>query len=131
MTENRKLLMRQALFYGAVGGIGTLGHYTILAALVEFFGVSPVLASSLGFILGAIINHELNRILVFPTTANNRWVTFSRFMMIAALGFLVNVSVMAGLTVVGELHYFAAQIIATGAVFASTFILNKIWTFNA
>ncbi|WP_405420027.1 GtrA family protein [Marinobacter flavimaris] len=131
MTEQHKVLVRQVLFYGAVGGIGTLGHYALLAALVEFFDVRPVLASSLGFILGAIINHELNRLLVFPATTNNRWITLWRFMIIAALGFVVNLGVMTWLTVYGELHYFVAQIMATGMVFVSTFILNKIWTFNA
>ena len=131
MGWEQRSLVRQILFYGAVGGIGTLGHYLVLALLVEFAGAAPVTASSMGFIVGALINHELNRLLVFPMTHNPRRTTLLRFMVIAALGFLVNLGVMALLTVSCDMYYFLAQILATGTVFVMTFSLNKIWTFSA
>jgi len=64
-------LGRQIFLYGVVGGIGTLGHYLVLVLLVELAGSGAVIASGLGVILGALVNHELNRMLVFPVTRNN------------------------------------------------------------
>ena len=52
--------LRQFIFFSAIGAVGTAGQYAILLLLVEGLSQPPVLASTLGFIVGALINYILN-----------------------------------------------------------------------
>lgn len=119
-----------ALFvYGAIGLVGTLAHFITLMLLVELFSIPVVLSSSVGFILGALINHELNRIVLFADTTRSRTESGIRFLSTAAIGFCINVALMTALVLAGA-HYILAQLIATGIVFLVTFFINRRWTFG-
>ena len=123
--------MRQFLMYGIVGAGGTVCHYLVLLVLVEFFSLNAVLASSFGFVIGALVNHELNRLFVFPGTRRNRQDTLTRFFLVACLGFLLNFGIMFFMVQGLGVYYVIAQLTATVTVFAMTFAVNKVWTFQA
>jgi len=121
----------ELLFYGFLGVFGTACHYGVLFLMVEWGG-SPVLAAtSAGFVVGALVNHELNRRFLFHRTERSYKDSASRFFIVAAFGFLVNLLAMYVLTDVLMAHYILAQLVATGMVFVMTFIFNKLWTFQA
>ncbi len=88
-------------------------------------------SSSAGFVTGAVINHELNRRVLFHRTQRSYSGSAVRFFIVATAGFLVNLSVMYVLTGIFSAYYLVAQVAATGLVFLVTFLVNKLWTFQA
>lgn len=123
-------LVGKLVGYGAVGLVGTLCHYMALLVLVEVVGAAVLVSTAVGFVLGAVVNHELNRRYVFKETGKRYSETVVRFMTIAALGFCMNMLIMYLLNTLLLVHYLAAQILATGVVFLASFVLNKSWTFS-
>lgn len=121
----------QLFAYGALGLVGTAGHYFVLYLLVEFAELSILVSTSAGFMTGAVVNHELNRRFLFHRTDRSYGASALRFYMVAIAGFLVNLSTMYVLTEFVAGHYLIAQMVATGLVFLATFLVNKLWTFRA
>ena len=129
MTRARHV--NQLFIYGALGLVGTAGHYLVLFLLVEYGAVAVLTSSSAGFVTGAVINHELNRRFLFHRTQRSYRASAVRFFIVAAAGFLVNLSVMFVLADIFSVYYLIAQVVATGLVFLVTFLVNKFWTFQA
>lgn len=122
---------RALVVYGVIGLVGTIFHFIILTGLVEFFDVASVTASSAGFIVGAVINHELNRGILFKRSPRSYFASGIRFFSTAVVGFMMNLGVMTLLVNVFDAHYLLAQLFATGMVFMATFAINKRWTFKS
>lgn len=118
----------QLLRYAALGAVGTACHYMVLVALVELAEVGRLLATTLGFATGAVVNYLLNYHLLF-TTGLAHGPTFARFLTVAVFGAGVNAAVFGALLGLG-LHYLVAQLVATAAVVVLTFVANKRWTFR-
>ena len=53
-------ISKQFVRYAGVGAIGTLAHYGVLIALVQSRATGPLVASTLGFAVGAAVNYLLN-----------------------------------------------------------------------
>jgi putative flippase GtrA len=120
--------MKQFLLFAGIGAIGTAGHYTTLIVLVEALRVDPLLASTLGFVVGALINYFLNYYYTFASAKSHRD-AMSKFALVALVGAIANSAMMhVALTWLG-LYYLLAQIIATAVVLVWNFIVNKLWTF--
>ena len=113
--------------FALVGVAGTLAHYSILYGLVEFYSFNPVVASGWGALAGLIVNYVLNYKLTFNSQQSHRQ-TLPRFVLIASLGFALNLAMMAILT--QHLYYFYAQIVTTGVVLIWNFFANSLWTFQ-
>jgi putative flippase GtrA len=122
-------VLRQFLGFAGVGAVGTAAHYSILLFLVEIVSVSPVPATTLGFVAGACINYTLSRRVVFRSK-----VPFTkgllRFLAIAALGACLNASILAALLMFLPIHYLLAQLVATAMVLVFNFAANRCWTFR-
>lgn len=113
--------------FALVGAAGTLAHYSILYGLVELYSFNPVVASGWGALAGLIVNYVLNYKLTFNSQQSHRQ-TFPKFVLIASLGFTLNLAMMALLT--QHLYYFYAQIVTTGVVLIWNFFANSLWTFQ-
>lgn len=113
--------------FALVGAIGTLTHYSILYALVEFYKVNPIWGSGYGAFAGLIINYVLNYSLTFKSRQSHKQ-TLPKFALIASLGFGLNIVLMALLTPL--FYYFYAQILTTGVVLIWNFLANSLWTFQ-
>lgn len=125
-----KNTLKQFIIFTAIGGIGTLGQYLALVALVETGVLTAVPASIIGFIIGAIINYFLNYRFTFGSTKSHKE-AMSKFFLVAALGAAINTALMyVGIHVL-KFYYLLAQIVATGLVLLWNFIANKLWTFKA
>ncbi|MDX1634896.1 MAG: GtrA family protein [Marinobacter sp.] len=120
----------QLVIYGTLGLAGTAAHYSVLLVFVEVLMFTPVIASSVGFVVGAVVNHALNRRYLFNKTRRSYSASALMFLVVASLGFLLNLGVMAFSTNYLAWHYIFAQLVATGTVFIVTFVLNKVWTFQ-
>ena len=91
--------------------------------------VSPVIASAVGFVLGAFVNYILNYRYTFRSTKNHRE-AMTKFMAVALAGLILNTFIMAMATGYFALHYLLAQILATGLVLIWNYSVNLLWTFR-
>jgi putative flippase GtrA len=98
-------------------------------ALVNRAHLDPVLATSGGFVVGAIFNYFANYHLTFRSRQGHAG-TMRRFFLVAAAGLAVNAGVMALVHRELELHYMVSQVLATGAVVVLTYLANRAWTFR-
>jgi putative flippase GtrA len=125
----RRRVVDRFLAYSAVGIVGGTAHYLVLIVLHQFFHVSPVIASAMGFIVGAFVNYLLNFHVTFESDAAHKSV-MPKFYLIATAGFLLNIFIMWQLVHHFEMHYIGSQLVATGVVLAWGFVGNSIWTFK-
>jgi putative flippase GtrA len=111
-----------------VGGVATATQYAVLVGMVRILGANPVFASSCGYVISALLNYYLNHRLTFRSAQSHRR-ALPRFAVIAAVGLLINSTLVWALSERGPLPYLAAQIIATAVVLVWNFTANRKWTF--
>ncbi len=112
-----------------MGVIATAVQYTTLIMLVELSGLSPVVSSSCGFILGAVVNYWCNRRYTFQSTKAHHK-AFSQFAIVASIGFGLNAFFMFIGTHYTTLPYLLVQVFATLLVLFWNFLANRHWTFR-
>ena len=119
----------QFMLYAGVGAIGTIGHYTTLIVLVEFWALDPVIASCLGFVVGALINYVLNYKFTFHSEKRHRE-ALTKFLLVAIAGAGINGAIMYIGVENTQFNYLLVQIVATTAVLLWNYFVNKLWTFT-
>lgn len=127
MRKNKGTIAQFLLFAG-VGAIGTIGHYTTLIVLVQFWAVDPVFASSFGFVIGAMINYILNYEFTFRSKKRHKE-ALTKFLIVAIIGAGINGSIMYLGVENTNINYLIVQIVATCVVLLWNFVVNKLWTF--
>ncbi len=124
----RSLFSEISRFIG-VGGLASLVHYSALIALVEMGDVSATLAALIGFFLGGVLSYQLNYRWTFRSNKEHAH-SLPRFILIAAIGFILTGFLMYVLTQMALLPYLLAQILTTALVLVWHYIGNKFWTFR-
>ena len=114
--------------YIAVGAITTGVLYLLLILLVRGFGMAPTPASSIGFVLSAVVNYLLNYRFTFRSERPHG-PAVAKFVVLAVAGLLINAGMMHWLVTVG-VRYLIAQACATTVVLLFGFISNSVWTFG-
>lgn len=123
------MLLRQFITFSGVGVIAAVVHYGVLIALVEIGGMTPVVATLLGFLAAASVSYLLNRRFTFRSARPHR-AAAPRFLAVASGGFVLNGAVMWLLNEHWGLHYLLAQAAATLLVLFWNFSANRWWTFR-
>ena len=119
---------QQFIIYTGIGAIGTTGHYVTLILLVQVIHTNPVIATTIGFVVGALINYALNYRLTFNSNKRHRE-ALTKFFSVASLGAVINTAIMTvGINLLAA-HYLVIQVIATCFVLALNFTAHKYWTF--
>lgn len=126
--NTHKNTIGQFLMFAGIGAVGTLGHYTTLIVLVQFWMVDPVFASSFGFVVGAIINYILNYRFTFNSNKRHRE-ALAKFLTVAVIGAGINGIIMYAGVENTHINYLIVQLFATAVVLLWNFMVNKIWTF--
>jgi putative flippase GtrA len=122
-------MFKQYVMFAGVGAIGTAAHYLVLVLLVELFAISPVVATTVAFIVGAVINYTLNYRYTFSSDKPHLQAMAKSFS-IAFVGMLFNGLIMDyGVSRLG-LNYLLTQILATILIMQWNFFANKLWTFS-
>ena len=119
----------QFLVFAAIGAIGTSGHYAVLILLVQALRVEPVLATTLGFVVGALINYLLNYRITFKSNKKHREALI-KFLAVAGIGAAVNAMLMSAGMHLFDVNYMVIQLLATCIVLVFNFMANKYWTFS-
>jgi len=129
-TFKKIQLGREALRFLMAGGLATIFQYGALLLLVEAGHANEVLASAVGYTIGALVNYVANYYFTFASSSKHL-PTMLKFFTIVALGLGLNTLTMyLGHAIMG-IHYIASQVIATGLVFVWNFIGHKFWTYQA
>lgn len=116
---------RKLILYGGAGAIGTATHFAVLFATLGLVG--PVAASTMGAVVGCLINYTLSRQFIFVSGVKCAR-SLPRFISVALLGITINATIIR--TLVDVLPIAVNQAIASGTVLLLGFSLNKRWTFN-
>jgi putative flippase GtrA len=121
--------LNQFFVFSIIGAVGTAGHYATLITLVELLSQPAVLASTLGFVVGALINYILNYHITFQSDKPHRQALL-QFLLIAVIGGMMNTALMYLGVELLQLYYIIAQILATGIVLVWNFLASKHWAFK-
>jgi putative flippase GtrA len=119
---------QQFFTFAGIGAIGTAWHYATLILLVQSIQTDPVIASTTGFIVGALINYILNYRITFNSNKRHRE-TSIKFFSVAVLGAVINGAIMSAGINMFDVHYLIIQVTASCIVLAFNFTANKYWTF--
>ena len=122
-------MMVKLIKFSAVGALGTLAHYSVLIFLVQLLSVNVLVASSIGAVVGALVNYFLNYKWTFNSNKRHSE-AMVKFFAVAVVGFIMNGLFMMLFTEVLIFHYLIAQIITTGIVLFWNFLANHYWTFD-
>lgn len=118
--------------YGIVGIIGTLIHFLILILLVKTYSLSPVLASSIGFIVVLLVSYRLNKYWTFnQINSLDKSSRFIKYSVVSVCGLILNTTVMYISIDWLHLHYVIGQCLVIIVVPVFNYILNRNWTFRA
>ena len=82
-------IIGQFVCFGGVGLIATLAHYIVLFFLVEVAKISPVLSSTIGFIVGALVSYFLNYHFTFRSNKCHSEAII-KFFVVALIGLALN-----------------------------------------
>lgn len=114
--------------YLSASVIGTLAHYGLMLILIRGFSARVLLDSTCGAITGALIIYLFNYFYTFRSQKRHLE-SLSRFFLVAALGVVMNGTVLNAALDYQGWHYLTVQILAIVAVFGLNFTINRAWTF--
>ena len=120
----------QFLTFVWVGGVTTSLQYLILILLVQYADCRPAFASGVGYAAGAGLSYFLNRRFTFETDRGHVQAV-TRFMLVAAVGLVLNSTIVAIATEKLGPNYLFGQVLATGLVLLWNFSANRLWTFGS
>lgn len=121
---------RSLLRFILVGGGTTSCQYVALTLLVELLHIKADVASCVGYGLGAVVSYVVNRFWTFKSDLSHAQ-SLPRFAVMIGIGLLLSFAVMYALVDSVGLHYLLAQILTTGIVMLSNYLLAASWVFIA
>lgn len=125
----RPSLARSVPWYLAGGGAATLAHYAAALALAELGGIRPLIATMLGFVVGAAIKYWANYRLAFQSDARHR-AAMTRFAALLGIMWCLNSAVFFLFAEVFRVHYMLAQVLTTAVLIPPGFLLSREWVFR-
>lgn len=128
MNQPNFAMSRQFVMFCMLGAVGTLAHYIVLVGGVEL-GIRPVVSSTLGFTVGALVNYTLSYYCLFHSESSHPE-TMAKFFTVAVIGLVINSLVLSWTMYNLGLHYLLGQGLATGLVVLWNFTCNRWWTFR-
>ena len=123
--------MKQLFWFGVVGVTAMLVHLGTVSLLFVPWGIHPLAANVLGFLIAFQVSHAGHRAFTFTTSTASVSHTRLRFFAVAVGSFLVNEALYAALLHFTTLDYRVALAIVLVVVAALTFFLARNWAFAA
>lgn len=116
--------------FGLVGASGLIIDFFITWLLKEKLYFNKYVANSFGFILAVSNNYILNRIYTFQNSNSNIGEQFTSFLIIALIGFGINMLLLYLLQTYTKTNFYVSKIIITLIVFIWNFGANNWYTFK-
>ena len=130
-------LIEQFLKFGVVGVIATIIDFGVLVFLHDCFGIDPIIAAAISFIVSLIFNYLASMRFVFTHREDlSKAREFAIFLVLSIVGFALNEFVMWGGELVledmgvnydGGPYYVAVKVFATCIVMIWNFASRKKW----
>ncbi|MHA6246862.1 GtrA family protein [Pontibacter sp. CAU 1760] len=130
MTESIHNLFFKFVKFGVVGFVGLLLDFGITYLGKEKLRWNKYVANSLGFTVASVNNYYLNRIWTFHSLDPEIGWQFSKFLVIALAGLLLNNFIIYVLADRTKLNFYVAKFIAIILVFFWNFSINYLYTFT-
>jgi len=119
----------QFLKFGIVGVLNTLIAFAVYTILLKGFGVWYILASGIGFVIGAVNGFLLNRRWTFREHVGDA-LTPVRWAIVQSCGLACNLALVYVFVHDAGIDKLIGQIPATAIVVVLTFLANRAWTFR-
>jgi putative flippase GtrA len=121
-----KLVIKEAIGYGAASAVALVVDMSILWILVRFFACGYLAAASTSFLAGATVAYVLSVRLAFKQhRLRNRRAEFIGFVAIGTAGLAINAGVISLAVRYLGLHYLLAKCVAAGFTFLCNFIARR------
>jgi putative flippase GtrA len=127
--RSRAPVLVQFVKFGIVGISNTLIAFALYTLLLKAFGVWYLLASAIGFVLGATNGFLLNRRWTFAGHVGDS-LTPVRWALVQSCGLGVNEGLLFLFVHEADVDKLLAQALATVFVTVTTFFANRAWTFR-
>ncbi|MGH6946754.1 MAG: GtrA family protein [Kiloniellales bacterium] len=115
--------------FAIVGGATTLVHVACAVALIELCKVTPLAANLVAFCVALTVSYIGNHSWTFRIVGHHA-IHFPRFVTIAAVGLLLNQTIMFGIVEVLDQSYRLALAIVVLVVPSVSFLANRTWAFG-
>jgi putative flippase GtrA len=123
------LIVRQFAKYGIVGVLNTVIGFGLYVIFVKLGGIHYLLASALGYAIGAINSYMLNRHWTFRAGHISHLSSAPRFALVQGFAIAGNLGLLYLFVHVAGVEKIAAQAVATVIVLSITFVVNRLWSF--
>jgi putative flippase GtrA len=121
-----RILIKEAIGYGAASAGALVVDMTILWVLVRFFGWGYLAAATASFLAGAVVAYVLSLKLAFKQhRLRDQRVEFISFVAIGTVGLAVNAGVISLAVRYLGLHYLLAKCVAAGFTFMCNFFVRR------
>ncbi|HVV95347.1 MAG TPA: GtrA family protein [Hyphomicrobiales bacterium] len=125
-APRRTRLLRRATRF-AVVGIATSGAYfATMWTIVGLLHADPILSAALAFALATLVSYACNALWSFGSDLSH--LSAAKYALVAAAGFMVNLSVAAGAAYWGY-GYLAASLVVLFVLPAINFAASHLWIF--
>lgn len=124
----RAIASHQLVVYLFVGLFNTLVGFGIIFACMYLLGIGPVLSNVIGYLCGLVVSYVLNKRFTFKSTSKSK---LEALRFLAVFLFAYGANLLALILAINwlELHDALAQVIASTVYVATSFLLNKYYTF--
>lgn len=120
---------RSFLMYLVSGVASVATHYAFTVFAVEILGWRALVATSVGFVVGAVTKYFLNYFLAFRSEEPHLS-AIPRFAVMLGGLFTANAAIFWALHEHAGLHYMLAQVLTTGLLVPVGYVINRIWVFR-
>ena len=119
------------LKFCVVGSIGLGIDFGTTYLIKEKAKWNKYVANSLGFICAASSNFFINKYWTFHDTDPDQLVQYSKFILIAFIGLIINNGIIYILTSKRKVKFYRAKLVAVAVVVFWNFIINYNFTFTS
>lgn len=127
-AKGKKSLLGQIIRFGFVGGSSFLIDYLVMIGLTELAGINYLVSSGISFTISVIYNYVMSIIWVFNVKKEKQGVVaFVIFVVLSAIGLLINQLLMWVLVDKAGIFYMLSKIAATAVVMVYNFVTRKLF----
>lgn len=121
----------QLLQFVLVGGSAAATHLAVVSLLVLLFGIPPLSANVLAFLVAFVVSYNGHALLTFSASQARGLPVVARFFAVACLSFVTNELLYYIALNWLHWHYFWSLAAVLVLVAIGTFVMSKFWAFKA
>jgi putative flippase GtrA len=130
-AHSARKLAGQFMRYAGVGGAAFVVDFACLWALTDYIGLHYLIAATLAFSVGLVVNYLCCLVWVFDfRSMSNRLHEFVVFGSVGIAGLLLNNLLLYGLTEYGGFHYLISKLCAAAAILVFNFSVRRWLLFS-